>query len=101
MPLLLNALTGKGLQVDRERSRRSIPVHVLPNTLTKQGSAVIPVNYRSPTFFGTWNQYGKGKKKKKQSKKGKGLLTGALGIPQNTSFNRNVWSKIPLLGQII
>ena len=34
VPLFLNALTGKGLQVDREKSRRSIPVHVLPKTPT-------------------------------------------------------------------
>ena len=55
VPLLLSALTGKGLQVDRERLRRSISVHVLPNTstITKQVSAVIPVNYRSPPFIGT------------------------------------------------
>ena len=28
VPLLLNALTGKGLQVDKQRSRRSVPVYV-------------------------------------------------------------------------
>ena len=44
--MLINALTGKGLQVDsnRTRSKRSIPVYV-PNTTKKDGGLVLPVNY--------------------------------------------------------
>ena len=49
LPLLLNALTGKCLQVDREISRRSVPVHVLPKTPTtiskKDGGLVMPVTF--------------------------------------------------------
>ena len=73
LPLLLNALTGKCLQVDREISRRSVPVHVLPKTPTtiskKDGGLVMPVNWRSEPFIGTWEQLGKGKKKKRPQKR--------------------------------
>ena len=86
VPLLLNALTGKGLQVDRSRPRRSVDVYVpkmprmqkIQNQSTStNGGLVLPMNYRSPPFIGTWgNQIGlgvrgptspkkKGKKKKR------------------------------------
>ena len=65
IPMVLNALMGKGLQVDRSRSRRMVPVFV-PNTTKKDGGLVLPVNYRPPPFFGTWDQYGKGKKQKRK-----------------------------------
>ena len=72
VPLLLNALTGKGLQVDSKRSRRSVNVHVpkvLSNktsTSKKDGGLVLPQNWRSPPFYGNWpDQTGMGKKKKK------------------------------------
>ena len=86
IPMVLNALMGKGLQVDKSRSKRSVPVFV-PNTTKKDGGLVLPVNYRRPPFFGTWDQYGKGKKKKK----GKGLLLG-----KNSPFK-----GIPLIGDIL
>ena len=49
--------TGKGLQVDsnRTRSRRSLPVYVPSSTKQKDGGLVLPMNYRSPPFFGTWD----------------------------------------------
>ena len=87
IPMVLNALMGKGLQVDKSRSRRSVPVFV-PNTTKKDGGLVLPVNYRPPPFFRTWDQYGKGKKK---TKKGKGLLLG-----KNSPFK-----GIPLIGDIL
>ena len=67
VPLLLNALTGKGLQVDRERSRRSVPVYVPKNT---NGGLVLPADYRPPPpFYGTWKQpIGMGVKKKPPKK---------------------------------
>ena len=88
VPLLLNALTGRGLQVDRERSRRSVPVYVPRNT---NGGLVLPADYRPPPFYGTWKQpIGMGVKKK-TSKKGKGLLLG-----KNSPFK-----GIPLIGDIL
>ena len=77
VPLLLNALTGiKGLQVDKKRSRRSANVHV-PKTqnnthqstsaYSTNGGLVLPMDYRSPPFIGTWdNPIGLGVKPKKK-----------------------------------
>ena len=62
VPLLLNALTGKGLQVDKQSSRRSVNVHVPKN---KNGGLILPQNWRSPPFYGSWPQSnGMGLKKK-------------------------------------
>ena len=82
IPMLLDAFTGKGLQVDRERSRRSLPVHVpkpttqnVPSSAKQNhGGLVLPVDYRSPPFFGSWDQMtnnmlGYGKPKNKPKKK--------------------------------
>ena len=94
IPMLMNALTGRGLQVDNKRSRGSVNVHV-PKNITSEGGLVIPRDYRSPPFIGTWdNPIGMGVKKKapkrKTQKKGQGLLSG-----KNSPFN-----SIPLLGAI-
>ena len=96
IPMLLDAIMGKGLQVDSNRSRRSVPIKLPP----KQGGKMYPPSplYQPPPFYGTWDQTGLGVKKKTT---GKGLLTGALGVNQDTGFNKNVWSKIPLFGQLI
>ena len=69
VPLLLNALTGKGLQVDKQRSRRSVNVHVpkvlKTSTANKDGGLILPQNWRSPPFYGDWPQTnGMGLKKK-------------------------------------
>ena len=74
IPMLINALTGKGLQIDSNRSRRSIPVYVPPstNSTKKDGGLVIPRDFRSEQFFGTWDQLnnpiGMGLKKKEEQK---------------------------------
>ena len=105
VPLLLNALTGKGLQVDRRRSRRSANVYA-PKTgqpgrglqvdkhgLTGSVPIYVPSHYTSPPFFGSWdNPVGMGiKKKKNNKKKGNGLLLG-----KNSPFK-----GIPLLGALL
>ncbi|CAH3018424.1 unnamed protein product, partial [Porites evermanni] len=67
IPLLLNALTGKGLQADRTGSANTTSVYV-PDTTNGHGM-YNPYPYMSPPFFGTWenpvevtphymNQYG-------------------------------------------
>ena len=87
VPLLLNALTGKGLQADRTGSANTVPVYV-PDTTNGHGM-ITPYPYMSPPFFGTWeNPTGAGVKKKR---KGKGLLLG-----KNSPFN-----SIPILGTIL
>ena len=106
VPLLLNALTGKGLQVDNKRSRRSVDVyvpeihkkpemHIPMQKVAKQSTAgglVLPMY--PPPFYGTWeNPIGMGVKPKKETnkKKGEGLLLG-----KNSPFN-----NIPILGAIL
>jgi len=82
VPLLLNALTGKGLQVDKKRLRRSANVHVPKiqnneSTSSKDGGLVLPMDYRSPPFIGTWgNPIGMGMKPKKKDQQKKGNQKG-------------------------
>ena len=98
VPLLLNALTGKGLQVDSKRSRRSVNVHVpkvLSNktsTSKKDGGLVLPQNWRSPPFYGNWpDQTGMGKKKRPRKTKKRERLTTrekqSIQQHPNTRFN--------------
>ena len=83
VPLLLNALTGKGLQADNTGSANTMSVYV-PDTTNDHGM-INPYPYMSPPFFGTWNNpVGTGVKKKK--KKGKGT---AARQKQSLQFNPN------------
>ena len=87
VPLLLNALTGKGLQADGTGSANTTSVYV-PDTTNGQ-RMYNPYPYMSPPFFRTWeNLVGAGEKTKG---KGKGLLLGG-----NSPFN-----SIPILGTIL
>ena len=52
VPLLLNALTGKGLQADRTGFANTTSVYV-PDTTNGHGM-YNPYPYMSPPFFGTW-----------------------------------------------
>ena len=65
VPMLINALTGRGLQVDNKRSKKS------PNVYVPKGGNIVPYQI-NPPFIGSWdNPIGMGvKKKKKNSKKG-------------------------------
>ena len=67
VPLLLNALTGKGPQADRTGSTNTTSVYV-PDTTNGHGM-YNPYPYMSPPFFGTWeNPTGAGVKKKEREK---------------------------------
>ena len=63
IPLVLKALTGRGMHVEQSRPRRSIPVYVPPKT---SGGKHKMMTYQPPPFIGSWgsNQIGLGKKKK-------------------------------------
>ena len=64
VPLLLNALTGKGLLADRTGSANTTSVYV-PDTTN--GHGMYP--YMSPPFFGTWeNPVGMGVKKRERER---------------------------------
>ena len=95
IPMVLKALTGRGLHVEQSRPRRSIPVYV-PSK--KSGGKHKMMLYQPPPFIGSWGDYrnpiGLGIKKKKPTKrkrKGKGLLLG-----KNSPFK-----NIPLIGAIL
>ena len=92
IPMVLKALTGRGLHVEQSTPRRSIPIYVPTPPPKKSGGKHIMMPYQPPPFIGSWgNQIGLGKKKTTKKKKGKGLLLG-----QNSPFN-----QIPLLGAIL
>ena len=110
IPMLMSALTGKGLQVapDRRSSNsgevaRVVGTYQLPPRPTKGGSSL---NYTNPPFVGNWGEYqtlprtmtrGYGVKKRKAKVTpqkdfgGKGLILG-----KNSPFN-----GIPILGTIL
>ena len=90
IPMVLKALTGRGLHVEQSRPQRSIPVYVPPK---KSGGKHKMMPYQPPPFIGSWgsNQIGMGKKKTTKKRKGKGLLLGP-----NSPFN-----QIPLVGAIL
>ena len=89
IPMVLKALTGRGLHVEQSTPRRSIPVYIPPK---KSGGKHKMMLYQPPPFIGSWdNQVGMGKKKEKKKRKGKGLLLGP-----NSPFN-----QISLIGAIL
>ena len=92
--MIMKALTGSGLHVEKSRPNRSIPVYVRPKMKGK-GKNYMMMPYQTPPFIGSWgnnNPIGLGIKKKAQKKrKGKGLLLG-----KNNPFN-----NIPILGAIL
>ena len=68
VPLLINALTGEGLQVDGPSgSRRRRNVYVPRSTPKPKGGLVLP--YQTPPLIGTWADYGKGLKKNVHERK--------------------------------
>ena len=68
IPLLLNALTRKGLQADKTDTINTMSVYV-PGTKSKGGRMINPYTYMSPPFVGTWkNPVGMGVKKKEEDK---------------------------------
>ena len=87
VPLLLNSLTGKGLQADRTGSANTTAVYV-PDTTNGHGM-ITPYPYMSPPFVGTWNNPVDAGVKKKQ-KKGKGT---AARQKQSLQFNPNSRNK--------
>ena len=98
VPLLLNALTGKGLQVEPHvvpaSNLRNVYVHPKTHIRGKGKKKTLYPNV-PPPIYGSWNEpVGLGlnkKKRKNKKKKGRGLLLG-----KNSPFN-----GIPLLGAIL
>ena len=96
---LVTKMSGSGLQIDSAPSSNTKNVYVPPVT---QGEGYPLVPYRSPPFFGTWEDQMKtpirmGVKGKKKKPKGKGRPAGAgllLG-------SKSPFKGIPILGDIL
>ena len=96
IPMVLKALTGSGLHVEKSRPRRSIPVYVPP----KQGKGKNKrmITYQPPPFIGNWkNPIGLGiKKKKGRKKEGKRSSTRQKQSIQQHSINWSYFVNKPL-----
>lgn len=90
VPLLLNALTGKGLHVDRNPPTKLLPVYVPHTSKSKSKSKEELI-----LLLGK-NLLEQVLKKRSRKAKGDGLLTSLLSFPQSQQRN-----KIPLVRQLI
>ena len=75
IPMLMNALTGRGLHVEKSLPRRVIPVYVPLKKGKGKNSSMMLMPSQPPPFIGSWeNPIGLGIKKKKEGdkKEGKG-----------------------------
>ena len=88
VPLLQNALTGKGLQADSTGSANTVSAYV-PDSINGHGGMINPYPY-SPPFSETWNNpVGAGVKKKKKKEKGKGITARQRQSLQSNPSSRN------------
>ena len=97
IPMVLKALTGRGLHVEQSTPRRSIPVYIPPK---KSGGKHKMMLYQPPPFIGSWNKnpIGLGIKKKptKKKKKGKGITVRTKQPIQSNSTHRSYFINKPL-----
>ena len=93
IPMVLKALTGRGLHVEQSTPRRSIPVYVPPK---KSGGKNNMMLYQPQPFIGSWdsNQIGLGKKKTNQ--KGKRSSTRPKQSIQSNTITRSYFINKPL-----
>ena len=96
IPMLLDAIMGKGLQVDSNRSRRSVPIKLppLPPPHLQGGKMYHQYPYQTPPFYGTWDQMGMGKgggKKKTWS----GFVNGSSRSKSGYGFQQKRLVKNP------
>ena len=71
IPMVLKALTGRGLHVEKSHPRRTIPTYVPPHMTRKGGKHGIMMPYGPPPYIGSWNKtpIGLGIKKSQQKKR--------------------------------
>ena len=73
IPMVLKALTGRGLHVEKSHPRRTIPIYVPPHMTKKGGKHGIMMPYVPQPYIGSWEDYqnpiGYGIKKKPTKKK--------------------------------
>ena len=84
VPMLINALTGRGLQVDNKRSKKS------PNVYVPKGGNIVPYQI-NPPFIGSWdNPIGMGVKKKKHQKGARPASREKQSIQQHSITRNNI-----------
>ena len=88
VPLVLNALTRKGLQADSTGSANTVSVYV-PDSTNGHGGMINPYPYMSPPFFGTWNNPVSAGVRKKEKEKGKGITARQKQSLQFNPSSRN------------
>ena len=103
IPMVLKALTGRGMHVEHSTPRRSIPIYVPPHiTRRKYGGKHRNMMPYPPPFIGSWADYqipiGYGIKKKanKKKEKGKGITVGTKKSFQQHSSHRSYFINKPL-----
>ena len=70
IPMVLKALAGHGLHVEKSRPKRSIPVYVPPTKGRGKNSSMMLMPNQPPPFFGSWkNPIGYGIKKNPPKKR--------------------------------
>ena len=95
IPMVLKALTGSGLHVEKSRPKRSMSVYVPP----KQGKGKNKrmITYQQQPFIGNWkNPIGLGIKRKGRKKEWKRSSTGQKQSIQQHSINRSHFLNKPL-----
>ena len=99
VPVLLNALTGKGLQVDKQRTKRSLPVYgpnpnSNPPTPKSKGGLIYPLPM-TPPFNGTWEKpIGMGIKNDPEKQKRRRLIGRPFRTTTKPSGSRSVDIKL-------
>ena len=100
IPMVLKALTGRGLHVEKSHPRRTIPIYVPPHMTRKGGKHGIMMPYGPPPYIGSWNRnpIGLGIKKKptKKKEKGKGITVRTKQSIQSNSTHRSYFVNKPL-----
>ena len=98
IPMVLKALTGRGLHVEQSTPRRSIPVYIPPKRSGGKHGIMMP--YGPPPYIGSWNRnpIGLGIKKKptKKKEKGKGITVRTKQPIQSNSAHRSYVINKPL-----
>ena len=97
IPMVLKALTGRGLHVEKSKPRRTIPVYVPGGPIRKSGGKhKMMMPYQPPPFIGSWDSSPIGLGIKKKEEKGKGSSVRSKQSIQQHSTSRSHFINKPL-----
>ena len=99
--MVLKALTGRGLHVEKSHPKRTIPIYVPPHITKKGGKHGMVMPYVPQPYIGSWEDYqnpiGFGiKKANKKKEKGKGITVRTKQPIQSNSTHRSYFINKPL-----